>query len=75
MLPLIVVMPVFQMLLLSYAANYEVKNLAMSIVDHDLSSTSRQLTAKFQGNRHFIIREATFSQKEAMEGVANDKTI
>lgn len=73
MLPLIVVMPIFQMLLLSYAANYEVKNLALSIVDHDLSSTSRQLTSKFQASHHFSIKETPFSQKEALEGIANDK--
>jgi len=74
MLPLIVVMPIFQMLLLSFAANYEVQNLAMSIVDHDLSPASRQLTAKFEGNHHFRIRETTFSQKQALEGISTNQT-
>lgn len=53
MLPLILVMPVFQMLLLSFAANYEIKNLSLGVVDHDLSSTSRQLVAKFGASGYF----------------------
>ena len=53
MLPLILVMPVFQMLLLSFAANYEIKNLALGVVDHDLSATSRQLVAKFGASGYF----------------------
>jgi len=53
MLPLILVMPIFQMLLLSFAANYEIKNLALGIVDHDLSATSRQLVAKFGASGYF----------------------
>ncbi|MEI6410341.1 MAG: ABC transporter permease [Bacteroidota bacterium] len=74
MLPMILVMPIFQMLLLSFAANYEIKNLSLSIVDHDLSATSRQLTGKFQGSPYFKVQEATFSQKVAMQGIESDKT-
>ncbi len=59
MLPLILVMPVFQMLLLSFAANYEIKNLALTVVDHDLSSTSRQLMAKFGASGYFKVQPAT----------------
>ncbi len=58
MLPLILVMPVFQMLLLSFAANYEIKNLALTVVDHDLSSTSRQLVAKFGASGYFKVQPA-----------------
>lgn len=71
---MIVIMPVFQMLLLSFAANYEIKNLSLSIVDHDLSATSRQLTGKFQGSPYFKVQEATFSQKVAMQGIESDQT-
>ncbi len=72
MLPLILVMPVFQMLLLSYAANYEVKNLALGVVDHDLSSTSRQLVAKFGASGYFHTRAAV-TMKAANQAMANDQ--
>ncbi len=55
MLPLLLVMPVLQTLLLAFAANYEVKNLALAVVDHDLSPTSRQLTAKMGASGYFKI--------------------
>jgi ABC-2 type transport system permease protein len=74
MLPLMLVMPIFQMMLLSFAANYEVKDLKMCVVDRDLSPLSRQLVSKFRGNHHFIIQESSFSSQQAMEGMATDRT-
>lgn len=55
MLPLLLVMPVVQTLLLSYAANYEVKNLSLAVVDHDLSPVSRQLCQKMAASGYFIL--------------------
>jgi ABC-2 type transport system permease protein len=66
-------MPVIQMLLLSFAANYEIKNLALSVVDHDLSPVSRQLTAKFGASGYFQVKNAPFSTKEADDEMANDE--
>jgi ABC-2 type transport system permease protein len=57
MLPLLLVMPVVQTLLLSFAANYEVKNLALAVVDHDHSPTSRQLVAKMGASGYFKINQ------------------
>ncbi len=73
MLPLLLFMPVIQMLLLSFAANYEIKNLALSVVDHDLSPASRQLTAKFGASGYFQVKNTTFSVNEADNDMANDR--
>ena len=73
MLPLIFVMPVFQMLLLSFAANYEIKNLALAVVDHDRSPASRQLTAKFGASGYFQVKNTTFSTAEADDDMSNDR--
>lgn len=73
MLPLLLVMPVFQMLLLSFAANYEVKNLALSVVDHDLSPLSRQLVSRFGSSGYFQVKQSTFSVKEADAAMAADR--
>lgn len=67
MLPLLLVMPIAQTLLLSYAANYEVKNLTLAVVDHDLSPTSRQLTAKMSASGYFrAIPVASAKQADAL---------
>lgn len=74
MLPMMLFMPIVQMLLLAFAANYEIKNINLSVVDRDLSGASRQLTSKFAHNHHFRLREAVFSEKIALDGVAEDST-
>ena len=53
MLPLLLVMPVVQTLLLSFAANYEISNLSMALVDHDHSPTSQKLAAKLGASGYF----------------------
>lgn len=57
MLPLLLVMPVVQTLLLSFAANYEVKNLALAVVDHDHSPASRLLATKMGASGYFKINQ------------------
>lgn len=74
MLPMMLFMPIVQTLLLAFAANYEVKNISLSLIDRDLSSASRLLTSKFAHNHHFHLREAVFSEKIALGGMAEDST-
>ncbi len=73
MLPMLLVMPVFQTLLLSFAANYEIKNLALAVVDHDLSPASRQLVDKFSASGYFQIKTAPQAIKIADEAMADDR--
>lgn len=74
MLPMILVMPVFQTLLLSYAANYEIKKLSLAVVDHDLSSASRQLIQKFGASGYFQLKATPPSHALALDGLADDST-
>ncbi|MBK7936079.1 MAG: ABC transporter permease [Lewinellaceae bacterium] len=73
MLPMLLVMPVFQTLLLSFAANYEIKNLALAVVDHDRSPASRQLVNKFSASGYFQIKTAPQSARLADEAMAMDR--
>lgn len=57
MLPLLLVMPVVQTLLLSFAANYEIKNLSLVVVDQDHSPSSRQLVSKMGASGYFRINQ------------------
>ena len=55
MLPIIFMMPVVQLLILAYAATYDLKNINTWIVDLDQSGASRELIGKFKGSSFFTI--------------------
>ncbi|MEO7961819.1 MAG: ABC transporter permease, partial [Ginsengibacter sp.] len=50
---MIAVMPVVQLLILPLAADYEVRNINIAVVDHDHSSYTRQLFARISASQYF----------------------
>ncbi len=65
MLPIIFVLPLVQLLVLSNAASFEIKNIKFSYIDNDHSEASRELISKFQASSYFNIIESFPSKKEA----------
>lgn len=65
MLPIIFVLPLLQLLILSNAASFEIKNIKFSYIDNDHSAASRELISKFQASNYFNIIESFPSKKEA----------
>lgn len=65
MLPIIFVLPLVQLLILSNAASFEIKNIKFSYIDNDHSEASRELISKFQASSYFNIIESFPSKKEA----------
>jgi ABC-2 type transport system permease protein len=65
MLPIIFVLPMVQLLILSNAASFEIKNIKFSYVDNDHSAASRELISKFEASKYFKIVESFLSKKEA----------
>ena len=65
MLPIIFVLPLVQLLILSNAASFEIKNIKFSYVDNDHSVASRELISKFEASKYFNIVERFSSKKEA----------
>ena len=65
MLPLIFVLPLMQLLILSNAASFEVKNIKFGYVDNDHSSTSRALISKFEASGYFNGIERFLSNNDA----------
>ena len=53
---MLLIAPLFQLLLLGHAVRLDVENVATVIVDHDRSSTSRQLIDTFSRSGYFVIR-------------------
>ncbi|MGA2824301.1 MAG: ABC transporter permease [Bacteroidales bacterium] len=65
MLPIIFVVPLVQLIILVHAATFEMKNIKVSVIDLDMSSSSRKMVSKFQGSPFFLIKHTSFSDKEA----------
>ena len=55
MLPIIFILPILQLVVLSNAATYEVKNIKFAYVDNDHTSTSRALIDKFNASTYFNV--------------------
>ena len=55
MLPIIFVIPFIQLVILVNAATFEMKNIRMSVIDNDHSTSSRELVSKFSGSPFYKI--------------------
>ncbi len=73
-LPLIFVVPVVQLLILPLAANYEVKNINISVVDGDHSAYSRQLITKITASGYFRLTGYGTSFDEAFGQIESDRS-
>ena len=73
MIPMIFVVPILQLFVLTYAVTFEMKEVRMHVVDHDLSTLSRRLTGKFNGSPFFTLTNISQSEKEAEEELLSNK--
>lgn len=69
MLPIILIAPMIQLLVLSFAVDYEIKNIKLFFVDQDRSQFSRLLYNKFYGSDYFIIEGYSTNSKDAKESI------
>ncbi|HMU71309.1 MAG TPA: ABC transporter permease, partial [Ferruginibacter sp.] len=72
-LRMVLVMPVIQLLVFPFAANYEVKNVLLSVVDHDHSAYSQKFISKITSSGYFKLTDYSSSYDEAMKAVEKDK--
>lgn len=70
MLPIIFVLPIIQLLILSNAATFEIKNIKFSYIDHDKTSFSRALIETFDASTYFNVVAQFSSKKEANDAMA-----
>lgn len=73
MLPIIFVVPVVQMILLTYAASLEMKGINMAVVDQDISQASQQLVSRFEGSPFFEISMAGTVYPQALDELTSDQ--
>lgn len=72
-LPMLTIMPVMQVILLSFAANYEIRHLQLAVVDDDHSVTSRQLIRSFTASGFFELAAYVPSPEKAFELMQEEK--
>ncbi|HSK14052.1 MAG TPA: ABC transporter permease [Phnomibacter sp.] len=72
-LRLMLIMPVIQLILLPLAANYEVKDVRLAVVDHDRSGFSRKMIEKVIASGYFQLTGYTSNYNDAMLLVEKDK--
>jgi len=70
---MILMMPIIQLILLPLAANYEVKNVKLAIVDHDHSSYTQQMINKITASGYFQLTGVSNSYNAAMKLVEKDE--
>lgn len=71
---IIFVVPMIQLIILPWAADYEMKNIRISVVDHDHSAYSRQLVSKITASGYFLLQDHTSSFRKAMDDIEHDKS-
>lgn len=63
-------MPIFQLLILSFTATFEIKSINYVIVDHDKSAFSRRLIQKFSSTNYFHPIAYCESENDAFQHIA-----
>jgi ABC-2 type transport system permease protein len=73
MIPIIFVMPFVQLLILANAADFEVKNISMHVIDEDMSQASTQLINKFRATHYFNINYTSFDMAAGYDNLEHDR--
>lgn len=73
-LRMILAMPIFQLVLIPFAADYEIKNISVSIVDLDHGDYSRRLVQKMTASGYFKIVEYGSSYDKSLETIGKSQT-
>ncbi|MFT3846998.1 MAG: ABC transporter permease [Lacibacter sp.] len=71
-LRLIFVLPVIQLVILPWAADYEIKNIKLSVSDQDRSAYSRQLISKITASGYFQLTHYSNSFQQSFHEIEKD---
>lgn len=71
---MIFMFPLMVLLVLPWAASYEIKNLNLSIIDNDHSSLSRELTQKVISSNYFRLTDVSDNYKQALKSIEKNES-
>jgi ABC-2 type transport system permease protein len=69
----IFIMPIIQLVLLPFAADYEIKNMNLSVVDGDHSTYSRRMIDKIVASGYFKLTDYSPTYQKAAEAIEHDR--
>lgn len=69
---IIFLLPIIQLSVLIFAANFEIKNTSLSFIDNDNSTTSREILNRLQASNYFILKDYGHSFKTAQKLLNNN---
>lgn len=70
---IIFIIPLMQLLILPFAANFEMRNIFLTIVDNDHSITSQQLTDKVLSSGYFRLVDVSDQYDNAIETIESNE--
>ncbi|MEQ8878085.1 MAG: ABC transporter permease [Cyclobacteriaceae bacterium] len=73
-LRMILLVPVVQLIILPLAADFEIKNINISVVDHDRSVMAHDLIEEIKSSGYFKLVNYTHDYQEAFSDIESDKT-
>jgi ABC-2 type transport system permease protein len=71
---LVIVFPLMVLLVFPLVTTFEVKNITLSIIDHDKSSYSRELIHKVISSEYFKITDVSSNYNAAIEEIESDRS-
>lgn len=72
--PILIIMPLIQLLILVPAATLEMKEIKYFVVDQDLSTTSRDLCAHLEASPFYNFQGSSFSEKKGTKSLTNGES-
>jgi ABC-2 type transport system permease protein len=73
-LRMVFMMPVIQLIVLPQVADYEIRNVNITVIDHDHSTASRSLLRSVTASGTFRLASTRNTMNEALEDVEHDRT-
>lgn len=70
---MILIAPLIQLLLLPLVADYEIKNINISVTDNDRSAYSREILSHISASPNFSLLDYGTDYREALQMVENDR--
>lgn len=69
---IIFLIPMMQLIILPFAANFEMHNINLGVVDNDHSETSRQLIDKVVSSGYFRLTDSSASYNQALSSIESN---
>jgi len=71
---LVIAMPFIATLIFPLVANFDVKDIRISIIDHDHSSYSHQLIEKIKSSGYFVLQEMLNNDQQGIQNIEEKNT-